>query len=122
VLAHATHTNPTRSLRTTWRRRRARHRTTASSAVAGVDPRGPTHSQVVPSGRELHAKYLTHFKGGTTNAFAGSFAPDGKRIVFRLQKGNRSALATIRRDGGKPRLLSRMTREMPRYIDWGTHP
>jgi Tol biopolymer transport system component len=69
-----------------------------------------------------HAKYLTHFKGGTTNAFAGSFAPDGKRIVFRLQKGDRSALATIRRDGGKPRLLSRMTSVMPRYIDWGTHP
>jgi TolB protein len=69
-----------------------------------------------------HAKYLTHFKGGTTNAFAGSFAPNGKRIVFRLQKGDRYALATIRRDGGKLRLLSRMTRVMPRYIDWGTHP
>jgi Tol biopolymer transport system component len=69
-----------------------------------------------------HAKYLTHFKGGTTNAFAGSFAPNGRRIVFRLQKGDRSAIATIRPDGGKPRLLTRMTRVMPRYIDWGTHP
>jgi TolB protein len=69
-----------------------------------------------------HARYLTHFKGGTTNAFAGSFAPNGKRIVFRLQKGDRSALATIRPDGGKLRLLSRMTRVMPRYIDWGSRP
>ena len=69
-----------------------------------------------------HAKYLTHFKGGTTNAFVGSFAPNGKRILFRLQKGDRYALATIRRDGGKLRLLTRMTRVMPRYIDWGTHP
>jgi Tol biopolymer transport system component len=69
-----------------------------------------------------HTKYLTHFKGGRTNAFAGSFAPNGKRIVFRLQKGDRSALATIRPDGGKLRLLTRMTRVMPRYIDWGTHP
>ena len=34
----------------------------------------------------------------------------------------RDALATIRRDGGKLRLLTRMTRVMPRYIDWGTHP
>jgi hypothetical protein len=42
--------------------------------------------------------------------------------VFRLQKGDRSALATIRRNGGKLRLLSRMTRATPRYIDWGTHP
>jgi len=69
-----------------------------------------------------HAKNLTHFKGGTTNAFVGSFAPNGKRIVFRLQKGDRYALATIRRNGGKLRLLTRMTKAMPRYIDWGTHP
>jgi Tol biopolymer transport system component len=69
-----------------------------------------------------HARYLTHFRGGTTNAFAGSFAPDGKRIVFRLQKGDMYALATIRRDGRNLHLLSRMTKVMPRYIDWGTHP
>jgi Tol biopolymer transport system component len=69
-----------------------------------------------------HAKYLTHFKGGTTNAFAGSFAPNGRRIVFRLQKGDKYALATIRRDGRHLRLLSPMTKVMPRYIDWGTHP
>ena len=69
-----------------------------------------------------HAKYLTHFKGGKTHAFAGSFAPDGRRIVFRLQKGDRYALATIRRDGRHLRLLGPMTKVMPRYIDWGTHP
>jgi Tol biopolymer transport system component len=69
-----------------------------------------------------HAKHLTHFKGGTTHAFAGSFAPDGKRIVFRLQKGDKYALATIRRDGRHLRLLGPMTKVMPRYIDWGTHP
>jgi TolB protein len=69
-----------------------------------------------------HAKHLTRFKGGTRNAFAGSFAPSGKRVVFRLQKGDRSALATIRRDGSKLRLLTRMTKVTPRYIDWGTHP
>lgn len=68
-----------------------------------------------------HAKRLTHFRGGTMGAFAGSFAPNGKRIVFRLQKGDRYAIATIRRDGGKPRLLTRMTRVKPGYIDWGTH-
>jgi TolB protein len=68
-----------------------------------------------------HAKRLTHFKGGTSHAFAGSFAPNGKRIVLRLQKGDRYAIATIRRDGGKLRRLTRMTRVMPRYIDWGSH-
>ena len=69
-----------------------------------------------------HAKFVTDFKGGTTHAFAGSFAPDGKRIVFRLQKGGKYALATIRRDGRHLRLLGPMTKVMPRYIDWGTHP
>lgn len=69
-----------------------------------------------------HAKNLTHFKGGTRGAFAGSFAPNGKRIVFRLQKGDKFALATIRRDGSDLRRLTRMTRVMPRYIDWGSHP
>jgi Tol biopolymer transport system component len=69
-----------------------------------------------------HAKNLTHFKGGTRGAFAGSFAPDGKRIVFRLQKGDKFALATIRRDGSDLRRLTRMTSVMPRFIDWGSHP
>jgi TolB protein len=69
-----------------------------------------------------HVKNLTHFKGGTRGAFAGSFAPNGKRIVFRLQKGEKFALATIRRDGSDLRRLTRMTRVTPRYIDWGSHP
>jgi TolB protein len=49
-------------------------------------------------------------------------APNGKRIVFRLQKGDKFALATIRRDGSDLRRLTRMTRVMPRFIDWGSHP
>jgi Tol biopolymer transport system component len=66
-------------------------------------------------------RYLTHFNGGTTNAFAGSFAPDGKQIVFRLQKKDKYAIAVIGRNGHNLRLLTRLTHDAPRYLDCGTH-
>ena len=42
---------------------------------------------------------LTKFTGGKKNAFAGSFSPDGKQIVFRLESGDTSSIAVIDRDG-----------------------
>ena len=32
-----------------------------------------------------HPRALTHYTGGTSHAFAGSFSPDGKWIVFRME-------------------------------------
>lgn len=64
---------------------------------------------------------LTRFKSPAENAFAGSFSPDGKQIVFRLEKNDRYALATIGRDGKRLRLLTRPSLTKPRFIDWGTH-
>ena len=66
-------------------------------------------------------KNLTGFTGGTENAFAGSFSPDGKQIVFRIESGDTYSLALIDRDGGN---LQRITtgKGRPRFIDWGTHP
>jgi Tol biopolymer transport system component len=63
---------------------------------------------------------LTRFTGRKRNAFAGSFSPDGKRIVFRLEQGNRYALAVVDRDGRTVRLLTRLSTAKPRAIDWGT--
>ncbi|TML68558.1 MAG: hypothetical protein E6G14_09385 [Actinobacteria bacterium] len=68
------------------------------------------------------AKQLTHFKAGRRNAFAGSFSPDGKQIVFRLEQGDTYALAVIGRDGKHMRLLTKLSPTKPRFIDWGTHP
>lgn len=65
---------------------------------------------------------LTRFKSPAQNAFAGSFSPDGKQIVFRFEKNNRYALATIGRDGKRLRLLTKLSISKPRFIDWGTHP
>jgi Tol biopolymer transport system component len=75
-----------------------------------------------PDGSGL--KRLTRFTGGEhgKNAFAGSFSPDGKRIVFRFEKRDKAALATIGRNGRHLRLLAKLSKNKPRYIDWGTAP
>jgi Tol biopolymer transport system component len=65
-------------------------------------------------------KKLTHFTGGKRNAFAGSFSPDGKHIVFRLEDGAKHSLAVVDRNGGNLRRLTTGTSK-PRFIDWGTH-
>jgi Tol biopolymer transport system component len=68
------------------------------------------------------ARQLTHFKGGEQSAFAGSFSPDGKHIVFRLEQGLKYALATIDLNGNNMRPLTKPSVDKPRGIDWGTHP
>ena len=61
------------------------------------------------------------FTGGTENAFAGSFSPDGEQIVFRIESGDTYSLAVIDRDGGNLRRIT-TGKGRPRSIDWGTHP
>lgn len=63
---------------------------------------------------------LTRFTGGQTNAFAGSFSPNGKQIVFRLEQGTSYSLAVVDRDGSNLRKLF-TGKDKPRFIDWGAH-
>jgi Tol biopolymer transport system component len=65
-------------------------------------------------------KNLTNFAAGK-NAFAGSYSPDGKSIVFRLEQGSSYALAVIGRNGGAVKMLTPLSKNKPRFIDWGTH-
>jgi Tol biopolymer transport system component len=69
-------------------------------------------------------KRLTRFTGGehAKNAFAGSYSPDGTRIVFRFERRDKAALATVDPNGRHLRLLTKLSRNKPRFIDWGTAP
>jgi Tol biopolymer transport system component len=63
---------------------------------------------------------LTKFTGGSKNAFAGSYSPDGKHIVFRLEDGDNYSLAVM---DLATRAVTPVTTgsDKPRFIDWGTH-
>jgi Tol biopolymer transport system component len=63
---------------------------------------------------------LTQFTGGSKNGFAGSFSPDGKKVVFRLEEGDRYSLAVM---DLQTRVVTNLKTgpDKPRFIDWGTH-
>lgn len=52
---------------------------------------------VRPDGSGL--RYLTRYRGGAINAFAGSYSPDGRWIVYRLEDHGTYALYKIHPDG-----------------------
>jgi Tol biopolymer transport system component len=65
--------------------------------------------------------YLTHYSGGQLSAFAGSYSPNGRWIVFRLQDNTtgESGLWRIRPDGTHASLVFSQAGVRPRFIDWG---
>ena len=81
-----------------------------------------------------HLTRLTHFTHRKQNAYAGSFSPDGRRIVIRLEQGAScrptdavvrgctGAIAVVDRNGRNLRLLTRPGPARPRYIAWGARP
>jgi len=65
-------------------------------------------------------QYLTHLKGGEVNAFVGSYSPDGRWIVFRLEDHGRYALYRMHSDGTHLRPILGFSNFRPRSIDWGS--
>jgi Tol biopolymer transport system component len=65
------------------------------------------------------ATRITRFTGGEENAFAGSFSPDGKQIILRLERDATYGLATVDRDGRNLRAPTKFGTDRRRYIDWG---
>src|SRR5262249_32850274 len=64
---------------------------------------------------------LTHFTDGTWSAFAGSFSPDGRWIVFRLQNNDtgESWLKVMRTNGTHQHTIFHETGVRARGSDWG---
>lgn len=81
-----------------------------SANIATIDPDGKD------------PRRLTTFKGGRS-AFVGSYSPDGRQIVMRIEEadGVTFSLATMSSEGGATRDLMR-GKVRPRFIDWGGQP
>ena len=77
-------------------------------------------SVVAPDGGGEHL--LNHFSGGTVNAFAGSYSPHGRWIVFRLEDHGRFGLYKMRPDGSQLKAILPLSTFAPRFIDWGSKP
>jgi len=73
-----------------------------------------------PDGSDLH--YLIHSHDPAVNAFAGSYSPDGKYIVFRLEDHGSFALMQMRSDGSHLKQIIGFSSFRPRGSDWGARP
>jgi Tol biopolymer transport system component len=73
-----------------------------------------------PDGTQL--RFVTHYTGGDVNAFVGSYSPDGRWIVFRLQDHGLFGLFKIHPDGTGLTMILPLSSFRPRFIDWGAQP
>jgi Tol biopolymer transport system component len=105
-----------------------KHIVVTVNANIGSHPHRSANVAVMrPDGSRFHL--LTHFEGREVNAFAGSYSPNGKWIVYRTETGD--GLGTLdgglfglyKKDalGGRPQLIASLIGR-PRYIDWGSRP
>jgi Tol biopolymer transport system component len=85
------------------------------------DGRSPNVATIRSDGSDL--RMLTDYTGGKQGAFAGSYSPDGRWIVFRVENLERESfrLYKMRPDGSDRTFISRLP-FAPRGSDWGSQP
>ena len=85
------------------------------------DHLSPNVATIRPDGSDL--QMLTDYTGGEVGAFAGSYSPDGRWIVFRVEDLSDGSfrLFKMRPDGSDRTLIARLP-FAPRGNDWGSRP
>ena len=86
------------------------HGPEVSANIATIRPNG------------THLRFVTHYEGGGISANVGSYSPDGRWIVFRLEDYGLFGLYKIRPDGTHMRAILPLSNFKPRFIDWGAKP
>jgi Tol biopolymer transport system component len=87
---------------------------------SGPGPDDPVNIATVrPDGTDL--QFLTHYQG-PVRANVGSYSPDGKYIVFRLERDGLYSLVRMRTDGSQLHRILGPSIFLPRGIDWGPAP
>jgi Tol biopolymer transport system component len=85
------------------------------------DPSRPTNVVTIrPDGTGL--LYLTDLQTPDQRAFAGTYSPDGRWIVFRRVDGDQAALMVMRTGGQGMHAILPFSDFRPRNIDWGPRP
>jgi Tol biopolymer transport system component len=67
-------------------------------------------------------RWLTHYTDPERRAYTGSYSPNGRWIVYRLEDHGRYALMRMHPDGTHGRVILPLSDFRPRYIDWGSTP
>ena len=67
-----------------------------------------------------HLRRLTKFHDPNTNAYLGSYSPDGRWLVFRLEARGLFGLYRMHPDGSHRHAILPLSPFRPSLIDWGT--
>jgi Tol biopolymer transport system component len=67
-------------------------------------------------------RVVTRYDTEQTNAYLGSYSPDGRWLVFRYEVNGLFGLYRVRPDGSQRREILAPTAFRPSLIDWGARP